>query len=125
MSGDKGHISKHPRLAVVRFAANGGQNGVCQTPNRGKAPQPRRILGDVLLLLLIALGHQRVLLGDVVQHRALARLLELARHDDFVEDVVRLVEVEDQVEFTHIAEVTVQALDEVVDDFQREELVVS
>mmetsp|Transcript_75312 Transcript_75312/g.215645 ORF Transcript_75312/g.215645 Transcript_75312/m.215645 type:complete len:238 (+) Transcript_75312:33-746(+) len=74
--------------------------------------------------LLIALLHHHVLLRDVVEHGPLAGLLQLARDDDLVEDVVGLVEVEDQVQLAHVAEVAVQALHEVVDGLESEQLVV-
>eukprot|EP00416_Gambierdiscus_australes_P045565 CAMPEP_0171092834 /NCGR_PEP_ID=MMETSP0766_2-20121228/37618_1 /TAXON_ID=439317 /ORGANISM="Gambierdiscus australes, Strain CAWD 149" /LENGTH=195 /DNA_ID=CAMNT_0011551147 /DNA_START=66 /DNA_END=651 /DNA_ORIENTATION=- len=80
---------------------------------------------DARLLALLSLLHHGVLLGDVVEHSALARLLQLARDEDLVEDVVGLVEVEDEIELTDVAEVAVQALHKMVHDLQGQKLVVS
>ena len=55
-------------------------------------------------------------LVDVVEH--------LAREEELVEDHVDLVEVEDEVELAHVAEVVVQDLDEEVDRLEERELVV-
>ena len=54
----------------------------------------------------------------------LARLLDLPREDEFVDDLVHFVKVEDEVELAHVAEVVVQDLDEEVDRLEERELVV-
>lgn len=50
--------------------------------------------------------------------------LELPADEELVQDVVRLVEVEDDVQLAHVAEVTVEHLHEQVDLLQGDELVV-
>ena len=54
----------------------------------------------------------------------LARLLDLPREDELVDDLVHFVKVEDEVELAHVAEVVVQDLDEEVDRLEERELVV-
>jgi hypothetical protein len=58
------------------------------------------------------------------EHDLLARLLDLAREEDLVEDGVHLVEVEDEVELADVAEEGVEDLDEEVDGLEVGELVV-
>lgn len=58
------------------------------------------------------------------QHNLLARLLNLARQKDFIEDGVDLVKVEDEVELADVAEEGVEDLDEEVDGLEEGELVV-
>jgi len=48
----------------------------------------------------------------------------LARDQEFVKYVVRLVKIENEVKLTNIAEVSVQDLDELVDDLKGDQLVV-
>ena len=72
---------------------------------------------DDLLLLVV------VCELDLLEDGLLRRLLDLARHDELVQDEVRLLEVEDDVQLAHGTEVLVQHLDEPVDELQCEELV--
>lgn len=58
------------------------------------------------------------------QHHLLARLLNLARQKDLVEDGVDLVKVEDEVQLAHVAEEGVEHLDEEVDGLEVRQLVV-
>ena len=58
------------------------------------------------------------------QHDRLTRLLDLARQKHLVQDSVDLVEIEDEIQFAHVAEELVQHLDEEVDRFQVGEFVV-
>lgn len=58
------------------------------------------------------------------QHDLLARLLNLTREKDLVEDGIDLVEVEDEVELADVAEEGVEHLDEEVDRLEVGELVV-
>jgi len=74
---------------------------------------------------LLALLHHGVLFGDTLEHSALARLLDLPRHHNLIENIVSLVEVEDEIELANVAEVAVQAFHEVVDRFQSQQLVVA
>ena len=54
----------------------------------------------------------------------LAALDNVAAHDHFLENEVRLVEVENQIQLAHVSEVFVENLDEVMDDVQHNQLVV-
>ena len=54
----------------------------------------------------------------------LAALNDVAAHDHFLENEVRLVEVENQIQLAHVSEVFVENLDEVMDDVQHNQLVV-
>mmetsp|Transcript_2447 Transcript_2447/g.2838 ORF Transcript_2447/g.2838 Transcript_2447/m.2838 type:complete len:134 (+) Transcript_2447:86-487(+) len=74
---------------------------------------------------LLSLLHHRILLCYVVEDCALAGLLQLPRDHNLVEDVVRLVEVEDQVQLANVTEVAVQTLDKVMHRLQGKQLVVS
>jgi hypothetical protein len=47
-------------------------------------------------------------------------LLQFSRNDRFIEQVVCLVEIENNVQFAHVAEVTVQNLDVVMDHLERQ-----
>lgn len=58
------------------------------------------------------------------QHNLFARLLNLARQEDLVQDGVDLVEVEHEVELADVAEKGVEDLDEKVDGLEVGELVV-
>lgn len=58
------------------------------------------------------------------QHNLLARLLNLARQKDLIENGVHLVKVEDEVELADVAEEGVENLDEEVDGLEKGELVV-
>lgn len=58
------------------------------------------------------------------QHHLLARLLNLARQKDLVEDGVHLVKVEDEIELADIAEEGIEHLDEEVDGLEEGELIV-
>merc|ERR1712146_66325 len=80
--------------------------------------------GPSLLLGRLALGHQRVLLRDVVQHGSLAALLELSRDENLIQHVIGLMEMEDQVQLAHVPKVAVKALHEVVHQLERHELIV-
>jgi hypothetical protein len=55
-----------------------------------------------------------------MQYFLFGGLLEFSRNDRFVEEVVRLVEIENNVQFAHVTEVTVQDLDVVVDHLERQ-----
>ena len=67
--------------------------------------------------------HELILVRHQPRYEFFARLLQLPGDEDFVEDVVRLVKVEDEVELAHVAEVLVQDLHVVLDDLQDDELV--
>jgi hypothetical protein len=58
------------------------------------------------------------------QNNLLARLLNLARQEDLIEDGVHLVKVEDEVELADVAEEGVEHLDEEVDGLEEGELIV-
>lgn len=58
------------------------------------------------------------------QHDLFARFLDLAGQEDFVEDSIDLVEVEDQIQLANVAEEGVEDLDEEVDGLEEGELVV-
>lgn len=58
------------------------------------------------------------------QNDLLARLLNLARKKDLVEDGIHLVKVEDEVELADVSEEGVEDLDEEVDGLEEGELVV-
>lgn len=58
------------------------------------------------------------------QHDLLARLLNLPRQKNLVQDRVHLVEIKDQVQLAHVAEEGVEHLDEEVDRLEERELVV-
>lgn len=58
------------------------------------------------------------------QHNLLARLLNLARQKDLIEDGVDLVKIEDEVELADVAEEGVEDLNEEVDGLEEGELVV-
>lgn len=67
---------------------------------------------------------QAVLLTDTPQHILLTTLLHLSRQQELVQDKVCLLEVEDDVEFTHVAVVLVHLLHVSMDDFQTDQFVV-
>ena len=58
------------------------------------------------------------------QNNLLARLLNLPRQENLVQDRIHLVEVEDQVQLAHVAEEGVEHLDEEVDGLEVGQLVV-
>ena len=53
-----------------------------------------------------------------------ARLLDLTCQDKFIKDTVYLVELEHNVQLTHVAKITVEQLDEKMDALHQKELVV-
>lgn len=66
---------------------------------------------------------QQLLLGvNVRQHLGHAGLEHHAAHDNLVEDVVDLVDVEDEVQLTDIFEALVERLDKDLDEVQNAEL---
>lgn len=67
---------------------------------------------------------QTILLADTPQHILLATLLHLPREQQLVEDKVRLLEVENDIQLAHVPVVLVHLLDVAVDDFERDQLVV-
>jgi len=73
--------------------------------------------GGLCLLELVKLLH-------TVQDRLLRGLLHLACQKEFIENHVHLVEVEYQVELTHVSEELVEQLDKEVDRLKVEQLVV-
>lgn len=67
---------------------------------------------------------EAVLLAYTSQYILLTTLLEFASKQEFVEDEVGLLEVEDDVQFAHVSVVLVHLLDIAVDNFERYELIV-
>jgi len=65
-----------------------------------------------------------VLLADTPQHVLLAAFLHLAREKKLVQNEVRLLEVEDDVEFAHVAVILVHLLHVAMDNLKSDELVV-
>ena len=80
---------------------------------------PRQTLLITYLHLL-----QPVLRANHPQHILLTALLQLPRQQQFVQDEVGFLEVEDDVQLAHVAVVLVHLLDVAVHDFQRDQLVV-
>lgn len=58
------------------------------------------------------------------QHHLLARLLDLSRQENLVQNGVDLVEIKDQVKLAHVTEERIKHLDKEMDSFQVRELVV-
>jgi hypothetical protein len=65
-----------------------------------------------------------ILLTDAAKNVLFARLLQLAREKDFVENVVRLCEGEDNIELAHIAVVFIHLFDISVNNFEGDQLIV-
>merc|ERR1719198_1101570 len=68
--------------------------------------------------------HHGILLGHVAKDFLLAGLLQLPEDHDLVQHEEGLMEIEDEIQLTHVTEVAVEALDEVVDALERKQLVV-
>ena len=77
----------------------------------------KQALGSLLFL-------EKVLESDGVENTLLGGLQDLAGHEVLVQDEVRLLVVVDDVQLAHAAEVLVQELNIVVDNLQRQQLVV-
>jgi hypothetical protein len=100
-----------------RASAGGGTNresGVIWSCNVGSGEEA----GTHLQVL------QAVLCSDDSEHILLAALLHLSGDQQFVEDEVGLLEVEDDVQLANIAVVFVHLLDIAVDDFESDQLIV-
>lgn len=67
---------------------------------------------------------QAVLLTDTPQYVLLTALLHLSRQQELIQDKVCLLEVEDDVEFTHVAVVLVHLLHVSMNDLQTDQFVV-
>lgn len=65
-----------------------------------------------------------ILLPYAAQHILLAALLHLTSQQQLVEDEVGLLEVEDDVELTHVAVVLVHLLDVAMDNLEGDQLIV-
>ena len=82
------------------------------------------VYSEPLPLLPRPLSLQFIQMLQPRQNNLLARLLNLARQKDLVEDRVDLVKVEDEVELAHVAEEGVEHLDKEVDGLEVRQLVV-
>ena len=67
---------------------------------------------------------QPILRSNDPEYILLARLLHLPRQQQLIEDKIRFLEVEDDVELADVAVVFVHLLDVAVHDFERDEFVV-
>jgi len=56
-----------------------------------------------------------------MQYFLFGRLLEFSRNDRFIKEVVRLVEIEDDVQLAHVPKVTIQNLNVVVDHLENKQ----
>jgi hypothetical protein len=68
---------------------------------------------------------QTILLANTSEDILLAAFLHLAGEEELIEDEVCLLEVENDIQFAHIAIIFVHLLDETMHNFQSDELVVS
>merc|ERR1712216_560557 len=89
-----------------------------------RPPAGARASSLCVRLAFVAVLADRVLCGCDLENGLFTCLLMLARDQQLVEDVVCLVKVEDHVKLAHIAEVSVEDLNELMDDLQRDQLVV-
>ena len=64
------------------------------------------------------------MLSDTPQHVLFTTLLQLARQQQFVENVIRLGEGEDDIELANVAVVLIHLLNVAVDDLERDQLIV-
>ncbi|OMJ07669.1 hypothetical protein AYI69_g11372 [Smittium culicis] len=74
--------------------------------------------------LRIFLLFNLVLLADDSKDRPLAAFARFAAENEFVEDEVGLLEIEDEVELADVAEVLVESFDVPVDEFEHEQLII-
>ena len=58
------------------------------------------------------------------EHHNLTHLLNLTGQKDFVKDSIDLVEIKDQVQFTHVPKELIENLDEEMDGFEVGEFIV-
>ena len=75
-------------------------------------------------LLEEGLVHEGVVATNHFERLFLGAFHDEAPYDHFFENEVGLVEVEDEIELAHVAEVSVQNFDEVVDDVKHDQFVV-
>jgi len=68
--------------------------------------------------LLLGVVHLLIHAWTYPQHFWFASLLQVATNEQFIQDVVRLVEIKDDVKLAHISEVAIQHLYEQVDLLQ-------
>ena len=64
---------------------------------------------------------EHVLCDGCMQYFLFGRLLEFSRNDRFIKEVVRLVEIEDDVQLAHVPKVTIQNLNVVVDHLENKQ----
>ena len=68
--------------------------------------------------------HEGVVATYLFERLLLRAFHDEAAHDHFLHDEVRLVEIENEVELAHVAEVAVENLDEVVNDVEYDQFIV-
>ena len=82
------------------------------------------IINSSFILFLVLVVCELVLVLDGLHRVLSAGFLDESAHQDFVEQVVGFMKVENHVEFAHIAEILVQHFNQLLNDFQSVELVV-
>jgi len=108
----------HNKGPGYAFACLSGSLPRCVVCCRGSA-----VLSGAFLLEE-GLVHKGVVTANHFERLLLGTFHDEAAHDHFFQDEVRLVEVENQVQFAHVTEVAVEYLYEVVDDVQHDQFVV-
>ena len=68
--------------------------------------------------------HQSVIVLDDFEYLFLTGFNQVTSHDDLFKDKVCLMKIEDEVKFTHVAEVSIQNLHEMMDYIQHDKFII-